>query len=228
MNDYPKASVLAAFAGDAYDDSFYDYGHQHWIAGDVHVIGRRIGRYLCVAIRGTTKDGLDILRDLRFMPWWFRRVGVVPAGFGKGVRALIEETTFLVDIAEDLKNGTLIIVGHSLGAAMALILTGWLIDLGFHIAAVFAFEPARAGFFKLMRLQLRTYVFWTWCGIDIVPRVPFFYRLPMGRNLIGAFFGHPSFFQLLRAVLFGCRTIETALRDHKISVVEDELLKAGL
>jgi hypothetical protein len=143
----PKPSEAAALCAKSYSDT------PRWDVkiGDVKACDYRIGDYRIIAIPGTTRNGWTILRDLRFLPWLFI-VGLCAAGFGKGVQVLIEETSFLVDIADDLKAGRLVICGHSLGGRIALILGGWLVEIGFMPAAVYAFEPAGGSWFKLRKL----------------------------------------------------------------------------
>lgn len=164
----PKPSEAAALCATSYTDT------PRWdvAIGDVKACDYRWGDYRVIAIPGTTRNGWTILRDARFIPWLFI-VGLCAAGFGKGVRVLIEETGFLIDIAEDLKAGRLILVGHSLGGRIALILAGWLVAIGFMPAAVYAFEPAGGSWFKLRRLLRKVpRVVITVDGNDWVPSLP--------------------------------------------------------
>lgn len=198
----PLPSAVAAVAAQAYA------GPWRWVAGDVHVLDARLGTYRVVAFRGTTRDGFDILRDVRCAPWWFRRVGFVPAGFGKGVAAVID--AILLDAADDLLAGKLIVCGHSLGARMALIAAGWMAALGHPPAGTYAFEPPRGAWFKLRRLLRKLpYLFACRDGNDLVVRVPFIW-------------------------LQGCALVRVGrprldpLECHKIAVVADDLRAAGL
>lgn len=71
-----------------------------------------------VAFRGTTFDGLDIIKDLRAMPWWSRELGCwVHAGFLKGVRRI---WPLMTDTLAQIQ-GPLILTGHSKGAAEAAV-----------------------------------------------------------------------------------------------------------
>ncbi len=57
------------------------------IAGvEVHIT--QDGEHFLFSFRGTTKDGLDIFTDLRFLPWYSAKLGWVHAGFWKGVRKM--------------------------------------------------------------------------------------------------------------------------------------------
>lgn len=163
----PKPSEAAEFAARSYT------GPWRWDVkiGDVKACDFRWNDYRVIAIPGTTRNGWTILRDLRFIPWLFV-VGICAAGFGKGVRVLIEETSFLVDIADDLKAGKLIIVGHSLGGRIALILAGWLVAIDSYPAAVYAYEPAGGSWFKLRRLLRYVPTFISHDGNDWVNYLP--------------------------------------------------------
>ena len=183
MNTRPKPSEIAEVAQLAYDPSLKG---QQWNVGDVHVIGVRLGKYLVIAFRGTCRDGGDILRDMRAVPWWARKVGFGPSGFLKGARNLLSDTRFLSDVSADLGAGTVIVTGHSLGGAMALILAAWLVALGYSLAGCYAFEPARCGWWKMRRLwRAIPIVFVTKDGNDPVPSLPFFYLLPSVVTKIG-------------------------------------------
>jgi hypothetical protein len=141
-----------------------------------------------VAFRGTTKNGADILRDMRCFPWWHHRVGICPAGFLKGTQTVIDRLIF--DTADYAKAGALIFVGHSLGGSEALIAAAWFAALGHPPAAVVAFDPACAGLWKLRRLIKQVpYSRIYWNVFDPVPTVPLFYRHPAEVIRIGKSIG---------------------------------------
>ena len=168
MSDLPKPSVVAEFVSKSYSDPC------KWDVriGDVKAADYSLDGYRIIAIPGTTRNAWTILRDIRFLPWFFI-VGICSAGFGKGVRVLIEETGFLVDIADDLRAGKVIIAGHSLGGRIALVLAGWLVAIECVPAAVYAFEPAGGSWFKLRRLLRKiSLVFISHDGNDWVNYLP--------------------------------------------------------
>ena len=71
------------------------------------------------AFRGTDEP-LDILRDLRVLPWWMSELGWVPAGFAKAARRLLPKCLSEC-MARDINEKEIILTGHSLGGAVALI-----------------------------------------------------------------------------------------------------------
>ncbi len=173
-----------------------------WIS-DGHVRARRFdeGGYVIVAFPGTVKNGLDILRDIRFAPWWHHRVGVCPAGALKGVQNIID--ALLLDLAEPIKAGRLILIGHSLGGQEALIAAGWLVSLGYPPAAVVAFDPPRAGMWKLRRLVAKiSEARYYWNGDDPVPRDPPVYLHPARGLHVG-----------------DQRGLKQAIADHRIAAI---------
>lgn len=171
--EQPTDGQLATIAAETYSVSTYEIVGD----GDIRAIIRTLpGGWVVVAFRGTTKNGFDIVRDIRFFPWWNHRTGFCPAGFLKGVMDVIDE--IILTVGQAAKQGKLILIGHSLGGAMALIAAAWFVALNCIPAAVVVFEPARPGWFKLWRLiEKIPRVTWYQNGNDRVPRLPPVYLL---------------------------------------------------
>lgn len=196
----PTDGQLAEICAATYSATSYAWSGD----GDERLTRTQVGEYTVVAYRGTTLNGEDILRDIRFLPWWNSRVGTCPAGFLKGVANVIDK--LIVDLAEIARAGKLVLTGHSLGGTEGLITTGWLVDLGLIPAACVVFEPARSGFGQLMSLLTRVPVVrWYHDGNDPVPDVPWPYRLPPNRVAIG----RPSWRPIL------CHRIGQVIADMK-------------
>lgn len=200
MNDLPKPSEAALVAQAAY------VGPWRWTAPGVRAMDATLGDWRVISYEGTTKDGLQILRDIRFVPWWDRHAGFGPVGFVKGVFTVIED--LVADCIDDAKAGKLIIVGHSLGGSLALRTAGHFRALGYKVP-VFAIEPARCCLRKLGKLLSDVPVFISVDANDPVPDVPFFYCHPAPVTKIG----HDSFDPLER---------------HRIATVIADLKAAGL
>lgn len=79
------------------------------------------GKGPVVAFRGTEADFGDILKDMRFFPWYDSELGALcHSGFLKSARALYP--VLLPDVAAYVLQGRkLYLTGHSLGAAQATI-----------------------------------------------------------------------------------------------------------
>ena len=81
------------------------------------------GDKVIVAFRGTEFDYEDIIRNIRFMPWYARELGCwCHAGFLKGVRSIYD------DLLGYVKTGRQVyLTGHSKGGAEAQIYGAMLI-----------------------------------------------------------------------------------------------------
>jgi predicted lipase len=94
-------------------------------------------------------------------------LGFIHAGFYLAAQAVIDR------IVEAASKGPYALAGHSLGAAMALLFGGLLIDRGMPPIKIGAFAPPRVGegqFVKIVgTVPVSAYIF----GNDIVPDVPF-------------------------------------------------------
>ena len=201
---FPTDGRLAAICAATYSAKTYAYVGP----GDVRATLTQVDDYVVVANRGTILDGDDILRDIRFLPWWNAAVGFCPAGFLKGARSII--TKLIADVGPTAKAGKLVFTGHSLGGSEALIEAGWFAALGFPPAGVVVFEPARAGREKLMGLLATVpAVRWYHDGNDPVPIVPGGYLLPPEKRIIG-------------------KPRLNAIECHRIAQVQADLALAGI
>ena len=152
---------LAAIAGDTY------VAAPTWRAGDVHALFTLRRGLRIVAVRGTTADPADWLRDLSAMPAHDPDIGLCHAGFLAGARALAAQ---VASSRADLCGAVL--TGHSMGGAIAILLAGLLRARGTWLRAVVTFGAPRCGSWTLRRalrdLPLRLYR----NGDDPVPDVP--------------------------------------------------------
>ena len=174
--------------------------------GDTRVIRVEEDGYVVAGFEGTTLDGWAIVRDLRFAPWWHPRVGVVPSGALKGVQSVIDQ--ILIDDGEAIRAGRFGVVGHSLGGQLAFVMAGWLVSLGYPPAFVAAFDPSRAGWWKLRHLIRKVpRAFYTWHGSDPVPKAWPMYLHPARRMTLGK-----------------RRGLLCSIADHRIAAIEASLM----
>jgi len=155
-----------------------------------------------IAIRGTEGGQLisglgfmDVIRDMRFIPWYHPVLGWAHSGFLKGA----------VRITEDLKSHIykdkpVVLTGHSLGAALALIV-GMLLKhdgyevveyVGFACPRTFVYNKQRHNEDTSVRFPITIYRY----EDDIVPMVPFafpfYYHHPVELSQLGNGDGTPS------------------------------------
>lgn len=129
-----------------------------------------------VAFRGTTFDGLDIIKDLRALPWWSRELGCwVHAGFLKGVRGI---WPLMADTLADVR-GPLILTGHSKGGAEAAVCAAFMKQIlrrglvqGRPPTMLVTFGCPRVGFPDFCRITRGIPGERFVNGTDIVPTVP--------------------------------------------------------
>ena len=79
----------------------------------------------------------DIIRDVRFMPWYDRRIGWAHSGFLKGAQTAIDQI-LEIDLA-----GPIYVTGHSLGAGIATCAAAILKAQGFDVREAVLFGTPR-------------------------------------------------------------------------------------
>lgn len=155
-----------------------------------------------VAIRGTEGAKLitglgimDIIRDMRFFPWYHPVLGWAHSGFLKGGVRIFEDLKKHID-----KDVPVVLTGHSLGAALALIVSILLKHEGYQVVEYVGFACPRTFVYNKQqhnddrdaRFPITIYRF----GNDIVPQVPFafpfYYHHPVEITQLGDGSGIPS------------------------------------
>jgi len=155
-----------------------------------------------VAIRGTEGAKLisglgfmDIIRDMRFIPWYHPVLGWAHSGFLKGAIKIFDDIT-----AHVIKDAPIIMTGHSLGAALALVVGILLKHAGYNVVEYVGFACPRTFVYnkqrhnpdRSVRFPITIYRYHD----DIVPMVPFAfpfnYHHPVKMNQIGTGNGLPS------------------------------------
>jgi hypothetical protein len=184
--------ALAMLAEESYRVPARWQGRSPWNE-DVHVCATERDGTVLVVFRGTTLQGLDgvedVLRDLDATPRraeFFPEIGFCHSGFLAGVESVAQ------NMIGDLRNVRVILAGHSLGGAMALIFCAVLTALGRTPAGIVTFGAPRPGFGTLRRTLravpiLRCYR----NGLDPIPRLPWWlpwwpYQQPCPVTAIGA------------------------------------------
>ncbi len=182
----PKA--LAQICKDSYSQVVFN-------VNECEVIIKYFDNVQVVAFRGTEagalfagSDWIDVLRDMRILPWYDKDCGWVHAGFLKGARPVAD---FIADhLVMDLP---VICTGHSLGGALALLAAVKLQAKGFVIKQWVGFGSPMA------QLTAKRYDFSQWnyrYKSDIVPTLPgyIFHRIGV---FIYALVGHPVLVKLM-------------------------------
>lgn len=119
------------------------------------------------AFRGTDEPK-DALRDMRILPLWTRELGWCPAGFLKASRRLVNKVTS-VCLEKDIDHKNIILTGHSLGGAVALILGALMTRDEIPPVEIVTFGAPRCGRLKILdSVPVTQYRH----GKDIVPTVP--------------------------------------------------------
>lgn len=143
------------------------YTSATWKAGELSALytvgdGDRI-----IAIPGTKREIGEWLRDFDATPVWDRDLGICHRGFRDGAWELYRRCPLT---AHDL--GGSVIIGHSMGGAIALLLAGILTVEHCPPRAVVTFGAPRCGSWKLRRLLRRVPLRLYRNGNDPVPDVP--------------------------------------------------------
>ena len=168
---------LAAIAGDTY------IAAPTLRAGDVHALYTLRDGLRVIAVRGTTRDPADWLRDLSAMPAHDPDLGCCHHGFLAGARAL---ATAAFRAGVEFRGAVL--TGHSMGGAIALLLAGILAAREMRPRAVVTFGAPRCGSWKLRRVLAKIPLRLYRNGDDPVPDVPWlpgFYLHPRALIAIG-------------------------------------------
>lgn len=161
--------TLANIAKDAYDYAAFNIGECEAIIkyyDDVQV----------VAFRGTETgaifDGagwVDVVRDLRVIPWYDKDTGWVHAGFLKGAQRASDFLASKLD-----KSLPVIMTGHSMGGALSLMTACKLQGMGFKIKEWVGFGSPKCQFstrqyaFKQTNYRYRADI------VTLMPRLPFY------------------------------------------------------
>lgn len=161
--------ALAELSAAAYDEP------AAWSRGDVHAIRRDLdAKTTAIAFRGTA-DAADALRDARAWPAWDRNLGWCHSGFLSGARSVVGQ------IAADLAGRRVILCGHSLGGALALLTGALFVVEHRNPTAIVTFGAPRAGFKRYADTLRMTAVRQYRLGDDPVTEVPWLcglYRHP--------------------------------------------------
>ena len=151
----------AAFASEVYHEP------HTWRAGDVHALFTVRRGLRVIAVRGTTADPADWVRDLEIVPRWSSHLGFCHRGFLDGAEELRRRSP-LAD--QDFAGAVL--TGHSMGGAIAILLAAVLITENICPRAVVTFGAPRCGSWKLRRTLWRVPLRLYRNGDDPVPAVP--------------------------------------------------------
>lgn len=148
------------------------YQYATFIIGECEAVIKYYDDCQVVAFRGTETGSmfsgggwLDVLRDLRLLPWFDRHAGWCHAGFLKGGRRAAE---FLVNKLD--KSKPVYFTGHSLGGALSLMCAVKLHAVGYTVRWVGFGSPKCQFTKKLYPFPQTNYRFRS----DIVPTMPRF------------------------------------------------------
>ena len=119
------------------------------------------------AFRGTDEP-MDAIRDLRILPIWTRELGWAPAGFLKAAKRLMPKCLSEM-MAKDLEPKNVVLTGHSLGGAVALLVGALMMRDEVKVREIVTFGAPRCGRLKILDgIEVTMYRH----GKDIVPLVP--------------------------------------------------------
>lgn len=121
------------------------YREKSGCVGEIEYLVEHMAGVTVIAYRGTEAGKLfsgrgwrDVLRDIRFLPWFDKRVGWAHSGFLWGAKRACR------DILKAKLSGPVVLTGHSLGAALALCSGPILRDAGVDVRDVILFGSPRA------------------------------------------------------------------------------------
>lgn len=147
------------------------YLRKSFVINECEVLIELIDGFQVVAFRGTEAGALfagagwvDVIRDMRIMPWYDKDTGWAHAGFLKGGRLMAD---FLADQLSP--RFPIVCTGHSLGGALALACAVKLQAHGFEVAEWVGFASPKFQFtdkqysFKQTNYRYRA---------DVVPLMP--------------------------------------------------------
>lgn len=175
-----QAAVLCALCADAYvqPPAWQDPG------SDIRALRADRDGLTVVAVPGT-QNLEDALRDAHCLPRLDADLGWCPAGF------LGEALRLLELIAEDLAGTRLVLTGHSLGGAVAILIAGKLAARGRPPLGVTTFGAPRTGFGRLARATAGLPMTLYRHGNDPVPDLPPLFRHPRAPTPIGTALADP-------------------------------------
>lgn len=148
---------------------------KHTVAADnTEVLIRDIGPITVFAFRGTTFDGIDIIRDIRALPRWSGEIqGWAHRGFLKGVRAIWPLLPIGVPGGKPIA-----LTGHSKGGAEAILCGAFMVGCGVPPVNITTFGAPRVGFGALKEMVKHIPGERHRLGADIVPTVPHRFPFP--------------------------------------------------
>ena len=143
------------------------YTRATWFAGELSARYTLVDERPIFAIPGTKREIGEWLRDFAAWPTWDGTLGICHAGFCAGAWELYRRAPMA-----SVNFSGAVIVGHSLGGALALLLGGILMARRTPPVAVVTFGAPRCGSWKLRRLLSPIAVRSYRNGDDPVPDVP--------------------------------------------------------
>ena len=182
-HNLPTSLELAELSRQAYDSATIKANNTEILITESH------GCLVC-AFRGTTFDGLDIIRDLRAFPWWASEGrGFAHKGFLVGVRSIMP-----ILKTYPLASNAVVLTGHSKGGAEAILTGAFMTLAGYPPVKIETFGAPRAAFGWIEDV-LKGVPGYRWrLGADIVPTVPHRFPFPYrhDRGLTTLATRHPS------------------------------------